>query len=159
MDIVKILSGLKGKVVDAENFDILLNAYEFQNENIERLKDKNSALEENNNLLAKKGRLILRENKTLKDKMSLNAGSSSEEVINTELSKTATTILKYCKNNEMTSFNSELILSLIPDNRAETEAAVEELEEHSYIDISGYGLNGSTYYLTIIGKIHAMKIK
>ena len=51
MDILGILTGIKGKVLDAAHFDLLHSAYDLQNQNIELLKNNNEAITENNQLL------------------------------------------------------------------------------------------------------------
>ena len=51
MEITKILGGLKDKVLDAANFELLKSAYELQEFNIEQLKSTNTAITENNMLL------------------------------------------------------------------------------------------------------------
>src|SRR5688572_26032865 len=51
MDVISILNGIKGKVLDAAHFDLLRSAYDLQNENIEQLKSNNEAIRENNILL------------------------------------------------------------------------------------------------------------
>ena len=66
MDISKILSDIKGKVLDAANFDLLMHAYDLQNENIKQLKNNNQALKENNDLLKEKVENLEEENQSLR---------------------------------------------------------------------------------------------
>ena len=53
-DVLKILSDIKGKALDAVNFELLKRTYELQNKNIEQLKNNNEALKESINLLKEK---------------------------------------------------------------------------------------------------------
>ena len=66
MDMLAILSGIKGKVLDAHNFDLLKRVYDLQNENIEQLKSNNEALKEKNGLLEEKAALLKKDNESLK---------------------------------------------------------------------------------------------
>ena len=51
MDAISLLSGLKNKVLDAKNYDLLKRTYDLQNQNIEQLKTSNTAFKENNERL------------------------------------------------------------------------------------------------------------
>ena len=50
MDVLSVLNGIKGKVLDAANHDLLRRAYDLQNDNIEQLKSNNDALRESNSM-------------------------------------------------------------------------------------------------------------
>ena len=54
MDITKILSTIKGKVLDAANYELLANAYDLQQQNIIQLKENNTSIKESNSLLKEK---------------------------------------------------------------------------------------------------------
>lgn len=58
MDILKILDGVKGKVLDAAHFELLKHAYELQEHNISQLKTNNAALKESNELLKERSKGI-----------------------------------------------------------------------------------------------------
>jgi len=54
MDAIAILNGVKDKVLDAANYDILKRTYELQNENIKQLETSNTTYKENNEHLQNK---------------------------------------------------------------------------------------------------------
>ena len=54
MGAIQTLDLIKGKVLDAANFEILKSAYEMQEKNIEQLKTSNEALKDNNQALNEK---------------------------------------------------------------------------------------------------------
>jgi len=64
-DVIKILADIKGKALDVVHFELLKNAYELQNKNIEQLKTNNEALEESIKLLKQKNALPIQENKEI----------------------------------------------------------------------------------------------
>ncbi len=64
MEITKILSTIKGKVLDATNYELLSSAYEIQQQNIIQLKENNTSIKENNELLKNK---IQNQEETIKD--------------------------------------------------------------------------------------------
>lgn len=66
MDISKILSDIRGKVLDAEHFDSLMHAYDLQNENIKQLQNNNKALRESNERLQEEVNRLKIENESMR---------------------------------------------------------------------------------------------
>lgn len=153
MDIGKLLSDLKGKVLDASHFDLLKHAYELQEQNIIQLKSNNDALRESNDLLkeklssyTKKIEDLEEENLNLSKTVRSQAESETENIV---LSDNAMTILKKIIQQDVTDFYQNAIIDVLGMGRITTQAALDELSEKGLIDCMtarhGYGLH---YHLT-----------
>ena len=70
MDIVQLLTLIKGKVLDATNFELLKNAYELQKQNNDQLKENNDALKESNSLFKEKLAHLENEKNELREQIS-----------------------------------------------------------------------------------------
>jgi cell division protein FtsB len=156
MDIGAILSGIKGKVLDAQHFDLLKHAYELQNQNIEQLKSNNEALKEKSELLGEKAALLEKENKSLKATIKLL--ESQVRVLPSVpsfdgLSEVARSILRiYLDANETGMFLDE-IEPRLRCNKIQAEAGVDELKEAGIVaPCGGIAGRGMRYSLTREGR-------
>jgi len=148
MDIIKILSGLKGKVLDAANYELLKQTYDLQNSNIEQLK-------ENNRLLQDKVKRIEKENKSLKnslEQLRKQIPSPSDSSCLSNLSNVARDILKlYLSCDETDMFVDEMVERL-RQSQIKVEAALNELEEAGILEWYGGQIGrGPSYCLTDSG--------
>lgn len=152
MNISKLLSDLKGKVLDVKHLELLNHAYEIQEKNICQLKTNNSAISDNNNLLKEKIKFLENEikklaleNKELLAK-TLEQDDAEEKII---LSDSAVKVLQKIIDEDVTEFYQNAMIKSINMGRIETQAALDELSDKELIDASsarcGYGLH---YYLT-----------
>jgi len=165
MDIIQILSTIKGKVLDAANFELLKTAYGLQNQNIEQLKNNNTALKESNDLLKEKINSLNKDNSTLKERVLILEDElrlKKEDSRSQGLSEVALAILGKCIKHDVTEFNDESMLgSLSPYSRIQVESAIDELEKLQLIYarsiMGGFG-EGTDYSLTAEGKKAALKI-
>jgi FtsZ-binding cell division protein ZapB len=102
MGAIEILDLVKGKVLDAANFEKLKSAYELQENNIEQLKTNNDALKESNGLLREKNQKLVAQieqlNKINKDYQDRLAKFDTSQTL--ELSEEAQKILIFLTNNE-----------------------------------------------------------
>ncbi len=153
MDIGKLLSDLKGKVLDASHFDLLRHAYDLQEQNIVQLKSNNAALKESNDLLkdklssyVKKIEDLEEENSKLTKQVISQSNSKSEKIV---LSDSAIAVLKKIVQEDVTDFYQNAIIDVLGMGRIATQAALDELSEKGLIDCMsarpGYGLH---YHLT-----------
>jgi hypothetical protein len=158
MDIFNILEQLKQKGLDVVQVELLKNAYELQNRNLEQLKENNDALRESNNLLKEKVENLLKEREVLLIQMKSfqNVDSCAE------LSDMAKAVLAECIRADMTKFNNEsMIETLNKYSRMQLEAAFGELSKKKYIAQSsavGFG-RGFYYRLTQSGKEYSLSLK
>ncbi len=156
MDILSILSGLKGKVLDAAHFELLQSAYELQSQNISQLKENNAAIKESNVLLTDKIKQLTNENKELQDKLE-NLKSRIPQADN-EVSNIAMALLKKCSEIDATDFYVDQMIDLIPYTKMQFEAAIEELEEIKYLEFSINDQSGDNYRITRDGKKYVLQI-
>ena len=161
MDIVKILSDLKGKVLDATHFELLQSAYELQNENITQLKENNEAIKETNGFLNEKIERLNSEKidlqSTVEHLEAKLASIPAEGEVG--LSATAIDILRKCIEQDITDFDLNRIIPQLSYSRLQTEAAIDELEEKDLIQLGSVGMDsGPNYYITPEGKKQALKL-
>lgn len=163
MDIIQALTVLKGKVLDAANFELLKSAYELQNENIEQYKNNNTALKENNDLLKEKISGLKEENDNLKKRVKIieddlrgreNADSFQK------ISEFAEAILRKCIKDDKSDFTDEKMLASLPFSRLQAEAGLDELIRFKFVGHGSASMVGgaATYYLTSEGTKLALKI-
>ncbi len=162
MNIVGILSTIKGKVLDAASFEFLQNAYEMQNKNIEQLSNNNEALKESNELLKEKNNALKEENAELKNRIAtieseLRMVSMPRESSHV-LSEVAKNILKQCIKSDTTDFADEYMMHSLSHTRVEIEAAFDELEQVELIFQNYDVLGEGSHALTPKGKKVALKI-
>lgn len=158
MDITAILGGIKGKVLDAVNFDLLKATYELQNENVEQLKTNSAALQLSNSLLLertasleKEVERIRQENKQLRELI-----PSGDEITNYIPSGLAAKIIRaFLSYGESTIFGDRL-RDAVGSSALEIEVAFKELVAHGVGSIDGYGVAGPMYCLTDAGKKFAL---
>ncbi len=156
MDILSILSGLKGKVLDAAHFELLQSAYELQSQNISQLKENNAAIKESNSLLTDKNQRLTKENKELEEK--INHLNEKIPQAGNEVSSVALALLKKCVEIDVTDFYVDEMLELIPYSKMQFEAAIEELEEIKFLEFSINDPSGDNYIVTKDGKKYILQL-
>lgn len=136
MDAISLLSGLKDKVLDAKNYDLLKRTYDLQNQNIEQLKTSNTAFKENNERLKEEVNGLKTENKSLKQTVDeltqrvsqLNGGSVSSH----KSSVAAAAILNLYHEHDTIQLNKESeifpAMCKLGCSRIQFESAIDELE-------------------------------
>lgn len=162
MDVVSILNGIKGKVLDAAHFGLLRNAYDLQNENIEQLKSNSEALRDSNNLL--KERLdkleseiarLKPENADLRAQVAdlvARVADTSADTLEYQPTGLAKQILQvYRQVDEDLLFNKHAA-SVLAISQLEVEVAFSELTKEKVVTSGIFGDRGIGYYLTEPGK-------
>ncbi len=149
-----MLSGIKGKVLDAAHFEMLKQTYDLQNQNIAQLK-------ENNLLLQEKAKRIEKDNKSLKsslEELRKQIPSPSDPSCLSNLSDVARGILKLYLSRDVTDmFKDEMILSP-RHSQIQVEAALEELQKAGILEWGGGQVGrGSHYDLTDLGTKYLAK--
>ncbi|MGD0553135.1 MAG: hypothetical protein ABSB25_10870 [Sedimentisphaerales bacterium] len=157
MDPISILKGLKDKVLDAQNFDILKHVYDLQNENLEQLKHNNDALKESNGLLREQVNSLRKENESLKQQV----GELSQKVAqnddnaSTSFSEAADAILGFYHLEDSTDVLKDSIISALSDHfgTIQIESAIDELTDANMISLISMNQEGNMRYsLTAQGK-------
>jgi len=156
MDVISILSGVKNKVLDAKNYDLLKHAYDLQNQNIEQLKNNNEALKESNKLLQERVNQLKDENDSLiKSVNELTQRLSQLENDRTPagLSKVALAILDLYRQRDTTDLWKEgEIISALNFGKIQIECGIDELRNAKMIAQSMAGTYDIRYSLTVKGK-------
>ena len=156
MDVISILSGVKNKVLDAKNYELLKHAYDLQNENIEQLKSNNEALKESNQLILEKVKRLENENESLRqsvEHLKEQVSKYSDTFHASELSEVARAVLKLYVQEDATNMFGEDIIRAISYGRIAVEAALDELEKVGILITAGGVIGqGSCYFLTERGK-------
>ena len=157
MDITKILSTIKGKVLDATNFELLANAYDLQQQNITQLKENNTAIKDNNALLKEK--LEHTEQTIRKQAVKIEELKSQQTIPQETLSDDEVSILRTCIEHDKTDFTESWVQSLTKIGNVKLETALEELCEKDFLSYS-HSIMGeeSSYYLTTEGKKVALSL-
>jgi FtsZ-binding cell division protein ZapB len=130
MDIINILGTIKGKVLDASNFDLLKHAYEHQNQNIVQLKDNNDALHESNELLKQKIRELSDENTILKETVKKYKNKIKSLPLTSlidNLSEIAVNILELYISNDTRELWEKYIMRTLPFSKIQVQAGIDEL--------------------------------
>jgi len=162
MDILGILTGIKGKVIDAAHFDMLQNAYDLQNQNAEQLKSNNDAITESNQLLRERceklemeiGRLTA-ENADFR--VELTEGKTGEtDYTPTDIPLQILTLYRHI--DEHLLFD-EQVASVLTHSKLEIELAFSELLENNIVSLGIIGDRGTGYFLTTYGKRRVLQIK
>ncbi len=163
MDVIQILTTIKGKVLDAANFEILKKTYELQNDNIEQLKNNNEALKESNGLLKEKTSGLERDYnnlkvrvKSLEDELRMIKSADSSQ----KLSEFAEAILRKCIKDDKSEFLDDRMVASFPFSKMQAEAGLDELIKHKLVvQTSVSFMNvGAGFSLTPEGKKLALKI-
>lgn len=156
MDIINILSSIKGKVLDASHFDLLKHAYDLQNENIEQLKNNNQALKESNQLLEEKIARLEEDNRTLTrslENVTAQLEPARADTIQPEVSEVAQAILELYRERDIIKLYEAEIFPALQFGRIEVEAAFDELEKADILRVVYIVPNqGKCYALTDHGK-------
>lgn len=167
MDAISILNGIKNKVLDAKNFDLLKRTYELQNENIEQLKSNNEVFKERNELLQEEVNRLKEKNKSLEHtigKLNQRVSQLSDSSISSELSKVAVAVLGlYLQSDKTELWKDTHIIPLLkcsPFNFStiQIESAIDELKRVNFIKQSRESWDDSAAYsLTVQGKEYLAK--
>lgn len=144
MDIVSIgniLEQLKQKGLDVVQVELLKNAYEMQNKNLEQLKENNQALRESNTLFKEKiGRLeeeiggLRKENESLRNDLPVKSKVDG-------LSNGAVDFLKLCKRLDATRFVGGHMIAALKKGKVEGERIISELRKYGFIVQSKIGVS------------------
>jgi len=157
MDVISILNGVKNKVLDAKNYELLKHAYALQNENIEQLKSNNEAIKENNQLLQKKVNHMEEENKSLRQsvaELSQKVSQLERDGVSSGLSEVALAILDLYRRHDATKLYKETqIIPALNFRKIQIESAIDELKKANMISCSSINRDyGMKYSLTEQGK-------
>lgn len=161
MNIVEILSAIKGKVLDVAHFELLKSAYELQSQNIEQLKENNNALKESNVLLKSKAEGLTKENGELKSRLAELEGrlaAIKPDAGTRELSEVASAVLAQCVKDDIIDFYSKRMVDVVPFSKLQVEAAIDELKEREFISLGSYDNNGAHYFLKPGGKKYVLQM-
>jgi cell division protein FtsB len=159
MDILNILDQLKQKGLDVVQVELLKNAYELQNRNLEQLKANNDALRESHDLLKEKIANLEQENAALRTQLKSLPRIQARD----EISEIAKDILRECVKKDAVKLNSaEMARSLSSTyTRMQVETGIGELSNEGHIlqsrALSGFG-EGVDYRLTQTGKEFAIAL-
>jgi SMC interacting uncharacterized protein involved in chromosome segregation len=127
MGFQEVLSGLKDKVLDAANFEVLKSAYELQEEN-------NKQLKESNDLLREKVEKLELDNEQLREtnekyKAQLDKIDDSGE----KLSEVAEAILDMFLKQDTTVMIIRKYANLLPYTKIQIESGIDELHKKKII--------------------------
>jgi DNA anti-recombination protein RmuC len=155
MDVLSILSGIKGKVLDAAHFDLLRSAYDLQKENIEQLKCNNDAIRDGNAVLKQRieqleaeiARLET-ENADLRRRVT-DTGADEVEYQPSGLAKQILRIYRQVDNGLLFDKHAA---SVLRKSQLEIETAFSELTKQRVVDRGILGDRGAGYYLTDAGR-------
>ena len=165
MDAIAILNGVKDRVLDAANYDILKRTYELQNENIKQLETSNTTYKENNEHLKNKLDELKKEIDSLKQTVAdLNQKVSQldRDTNSSELSSIAAEILDIYRESDETKLNDKKqIIPILSSkySKIQIKSALDELQKFDILvtiaitQIAGFD-TGSEYILTEQGKKH-----
>lgn len=162
MEISKILAGIKGKVLDAANFELLQSAYELQENNLSQLKQNNEAITESQGLLKEKSAQLEKENESLRAKVAeleAQLAAANPDGDNGGLSKAAISILQMLIENDSTRFIGERVSGITGLTNIESAAAIDELEENGLARATAGTYEGVEYSLTDSGKRYVLKMQ
>ncbi len=152
MDIAAILSGIKGKVLDAKHIELLKHAYDLQNQNIEQLKSNNEALREKAQLLEERAALLKNENDALRatvEGLQARVDVPPRAPSLHGLSDVALNIVKLYRAMNKTDLFMDEIAPQVRCSQIQLEAAIGELEDAGIIEsLGGVMGRGSSYSLT-----------
>ena len=162
MDVVKVFTAIKGKVLD-----VLKTPYKLQNQNIEQLKNNNAAFKESNTLLEEKVISLKRENQNLNQRLNeckseLNRISINNS--NEKLSKKAEAILLQCRKQGCKQFSDEGMMRTLSLSNLEISSAIDELWKAKLIEKqirfapSFAHPRGTIWHLTSRGKKLALEM-
>ncbi len=150
MDISKLLQSLKGKVLDAAHFELLVRAYKLQEENIKQLKTNNDALKESNALISDKLTRLRSERESLSGELSHIKTLTPSENIN--LSEFAEHVLGlYVEKDGIDMFERD-ILGSSKLTTIQSQHAITELQEQGLISYAIPKAGGNLYVLQPRGK-------
>lgn len=143
MDITAILSGIKGKILDARHIEMLKHAYELQNQNIEQLKNNNDAIRDSNEHLKERIASLTKENEAL---MAANAILESRHKAlpqDGEVSEDAKRILVLLSERDGEEFVTNQIALCLGLSPTKTQYCLDTMLKRKYVSVwCGVGLNG-----------------
>ncbi len=150
MDIAGILGGLKDKVLDAAHFELLKNAYQLQEQNIDQLKSNNEAHKERVNLLHEKIEHLEKE----RDELAAEAGRLRQELTAVQpaaddggaVSDEAAAVLVVYATKDATTLDDNVILQAVEFGNIELEAAISELVARDVLRLGSIAMGGAARY-------------
>ena len=154
MDIGKLLGNLKGKVMDANHFELLKHAYDLQEQNIIQLKNNNAALKESNELYKEKDasyiekiNFLEEENLTLSEAVkAIKIPKEDDKIV---LSENAAKILECIVQSDATDFYQNQIVDVVGIGKINAEAGLDELSNYGLVRcVSAHRHYGLHYHLT-----------
>ena len=162
MDPLKLLADVKGKVLDAINFDMLKSAYELQAQNLDQLKSNNDAFRENNELLKEKAARLQSDVVRLRTEVErLEKGALAKPPIYTPTGLPLQ-MLRSFKRRDASSLEDTQIMQDVRSGTLEFEAAIKELQMANLLRASslrmrsrgdrGVSWGGTTYALSDEGR-------
>jgi predicted transcriptional regulator len=159
MDITKILSTIKGKVLDATNYELLVSAYDLQQQNIIQLKENNTSIKESNTLLKEKLDAYEKLIKEQEEKISqfevqalIPISTNSES-----RAKEDNDILIFLSNNSQSTIYKEHLSSHLNLQDAKTQYYLDGLLENKLVHASFSFSSPTSYSLTKHGRAYLVE--
>ncbi len=162
MDLVSILNGIKGKVLDAAHFDLLRSAYDLQNENIEQLKSNNEALRDSNSLLNEridKREMEIARLKAENADLRARVADTSADTLEYQPTGLAKQILQMYRQVDEHLLFDKHAASVLPNSQLEVEVAFSELTKEKVVTSGIFGDRGAGYFLTAAGKRLVLRLE
>lgn len=150
MDIIKLLQGLKGKVLDAAHFELLEHAYKLQEENIKQLRTNNDALRESNALISEELTRLRAERESMNGELIHVKTPVKND--NYELSEFAEHILSLYEESDAIKLFESDILEGSKLTAIQTQSGITELQEYGLISYAIPKAGGNLYALQPMGK-------
>ena len=159
MDAISLLNGVKNKVLDAKNYELLKHTYDLQNQNIEQLKTSNEGFREDNERLREEVNGLKGENESLKQTVAqltqrvskLNGGG-----VPSGLPEVAVAILDlYHRLDKTELYKESQIFQNLDFTKIKVESAIDELITAKMIGrpvMYVVGDSDTLYPLTKLGK-------
>lgn len=144
MDAISILNGVKNKVLDAKNYELLKRTYDLQNQNIEQLKTSNEGFKEENKRLREEVDGLKAENESLKPtvaELTQKVSQLSEHIASAYLSDVAVAVLYLYHKLDRSELwdETDIIPSLINDfRRIQIESGIDDLMKAKMIKRGSY---------------------
>lgn len=156
MDAISLLSGLKDKVLDAKNIELLKHTYNLQNQNIEQLKTSNNTFKENNEHLQDEVNGLKTENESLKQtvaQLTQKVSQLNGDNVSSGFSDVAAHILNlYYEEGKTSLYREKEIFPNLKFGEIKIESAIDELVAAKMLSCGGRNRNGTLFSLTVQGK-------
>ena len=132
-NILPILAGLKGKVLDAINYERLKAAFELQNDNIEQLKTNNATIRERDEFHKQKIASLETELSTLRARLTTVEKQSPPVPPAYEPSGVAAHILELYKKYQKVDLREKFIQASLKLSDLQMSAALRELQSNGML--------------------------